>query len=281
MCIRDRFVAARTTERAANSPNLERWVREHGRFPNTMVDRITPGFSQKDVELLASRYGLEDRVPVSAEPFIQWVIQDDFVDGDRPAWDKAGALFSSNVAPYEMMKLRLLNAGHSVLAYSALLTGHDVVHDAMANQTVAKLVRAYMEEITPAVPEVPGIDLSSYKVTLAERFANPNIADEVLRLAEDGSLKMAGFVGPAVTDMLAPNRESVRPVLPASGLAGACWMRCLGTAELLSLIHISEPTRLLSISYAVFCLKKKKNIKSKVVHYEEERQNYKGSNNKS
>eukprot|EP00656_Telonema_subtile_P025341 TRINITY_DN27425_c0_g1_i2.p1 TRINITY_DN27425_c0_g1~~TRINITY_DN27425_c0_g1_i2.p1 ORF type:complete len:519 (+),score=125.45 TRINITY_DN27425_c0_g1_i2:155-1711(+) len=223
------YVSARTLQRSS-SPGLESWIKEHASFPNTMVDRITPGASKADIKLLAETYDLADSVPVSAEPFLQWVVQDSFVEDARPKWERVGALFSSDVAPYEKMKLRLLNAGHSVLAYSGLLCKHTLVHEAMGDELVSKLVSVYMDEVTPTVPEVPGVDLTSYKSTLAQRFANPSIADAVLRLAEDGSQKMAGFVAPSVRDLLATSAAGAS--LPASQLAAACWIKCLGTAEI-------------------------------------------------
>jgi mannitol-1-phosphate/altronate dehydrogenase len=223
-----------------DAAQLERWIREHGAFPNTMVDRITPGASAADAAELAAAHGVEDAAPVGSEAFTQWVLEENFVEaagggggdndgyggagGARPAWG-GDAIFAPDVAPYEKMKLRLLNASHSCLAYAALLRGHSHVHAAMADGAVRGLVAAHMREAAPTVPPVPGVELGPYCETLVTRFANEAVADTVLRLAEDGSMKMPGFLGGAVADALA----AVAPDqgLPAAELSLSCWMRCL------------------------------------------------------
>ena len=138
---------------------LAAWAERNITFPNTMVDRITPQTTTADRDFLANEYGIVDRWPVVAETFTQWVIEDSFVDG-RPPWEDAGAFFTDNVEPYEILKLRLLNAGHSCLAYLAALAGHVHVHEVMADPLFARyLTRLLDDEASPALPAVPGIDV--------------------------------------------------------------------------------------------------------------------------
>jgi len=224
-----------------SASGLAGWIERTVAFPNTMVDRITPGAADADRQLLEKQFNLVDEVPVSCEPFLQWVVQENFVDGVRPAWEDAGALFTADVAPYEMMKLRLLNASHSVLAYTALLRGHELVHQAMADPLVRSHVKAYMSEVTPSVPNVPGIDLSDYKDTLIDRFSNTALPDTVHRLAEDGSMKMAGFAAPAIQQLLTDSKGSPDR-LRAAELAVSCWVACIADPDISGLIK--EPRQL-------------------------------------
>ena len=127
---------------AAAEPGLEEWVGRNVSFPNTMVDRITPATTAADRDFLVDQFGLIDRWPVVAEPFMQWVIEDSFAKG-RPPWEDAGALFTSDVEPYEILKLRLLNAGHSCLAYLAALAGHVHVHDVMADRAFGVFLQRF------------------------------------------------------------------------------------------------------------------------------------------
>jgi mannitol 2-dehydrogenase len=170
-------------------PGLGGWVSDHASFPASMVDRITPAPADQSV--------------VVAEPFRQWVIEDQFPLG-RPEWERGGALLVDDVRPYELMKLRLLNAGHQALAYPALLLGHGFVHDAVAD--LAPLLRAWWGEAMPTLEPVPGIDLDSYTETLLERFSNAQVADRVARLASFASDRVPAFVLPVVRDNLAAGR---------------------------------------------------------------------------
>jgi mannitol 2-dehydrogenase len=168
-----------------------------------MVDRITPQTTQADVAEVAARYGIDDAWPVVAEPFTQWVIEDRFPLG-RPAWERVGAQLVDDVAPYEAMKLRLLNAAHQAMAYLGRLMGYRWAHDAATDPRIAELLRRYWaEEALPTVGEVPGIDLETYTVVLLERFGNPAIKDTLARLATDASDRIPKFVLPVVRDRLA------------------------------------------------------------------------------
>jgi mannitol 2-dehydrogenase len=215
-----------TTARAATlgvaasiEPGLEEWVGRNVSFPNTMVDRITPATTPADREFLVHEYGLADLWPVVAEPFIQWVIEDSFAAG-RPPWEDAGALLTADVEPYEVLKLRLLNAGHSCLAYLAALAGHVHVHEVMADRPFAAVLQRFLdEEASPTLPPVPGIDVARYKAQLAERFANPAVGDQVARLCQDGTSKLSKFLIPTIEAQL----NAGGPVrMAALALAGWC-----------------------------------------------------------
>jgi mannitol 2-dehydrogenase len=200
-------------------PGLEDWVGGSVSFPNGMVDRITPQTAPADREFLATEYGLVDRWPVVAETFIQWVIEDDFVAG-RPPYEEAGALLTGDVRPYETLKLRILNAGHSTTTYMAALVGHVYIHDIMADPLLARYMqRFHDDEVTPSLPPVPGIDVEDYKRVVAERFANPEVRDQVARVCLDGSSKFPKFLIPTIESQL----DQGGPVkLSALALAGWC-----------------------------------------------------------
>lgn len=184
-------------------PGLAGWIERNVAFPNSMVDRITPATTDADRGWLAATYGLDDRWPVMTEPFRQWVLEDTFAAG-RPPLEHLGVLLTSDVRPYERMKLRLLNAAHSCLAYPAALLGYDRVDLAMADPLLERLVRGYLaDEGGPVVPPVPGIELDAYRATLVKRFSNPAVADQVSRLCQDGSAKLPTFLLPVVRDQLA------------------------------------------------------------------------------
>jgi mannitol 2-dehydrogenase len=185
-----------------------------------MVDRITPATTAADRDFLVDEFGLIDRWPVVAEPFMQWVIEDSFAEG-RPPWEDAGALFTSDVEPYEILKLRLLNAGHSCLAYLAALAGHVHVHDVIADRPFGVFLQRFLDdEASPALPSVPpGIDVARYKIQLAERFGNPGVGDQVARLCLDGTSKFPKFLIPTIETQL----DTGGPVkLAALALAGWC-----------------------------------------------------------
>ena len=140
-------------------PDLERWVENDVAFPSTMVDRIVPATSDADRAAIADRLGVSDAWPVMTEPFTQWVIEDRFGQG-RPRFEDAGAELVADVAPYELMKLRLLNASHSTLAYLGYLAGYETVSDVMTDPDFVRLVQSLMdEEVTPTLPVPPGADL--------------------------------------------------------------------------------------------------------------------------
>jgi mannitol 2-dehydrogenase len=185
---------------------LADWIRSEVPFPNCMVDRITPATTEDDRGVLAQEFGLDDRWPVPAEPFTQWIVEDRFPLG-RPALETVGVQFVEDVRPYELMKLRLLNASHQALAYFGAPLGYVLVDETMRDDRIREYLQRYMsDEAAPTLGDLPGIDLDAYMATLIERFANPGVKDTLVRLATDGSNRMATFTLPAVRENLAAGR---------------------------------------------------------------------------
>jgi mannitol 2-dehydrogenase len=183
-------------------PALRNWMDENCLFPNSMVDRITPATTDEHRNLVKEKFGIDDGWPVMTEPFKQWVIEDHFLHG-RPKWEQFGAQMTSDVLPYEKMKLRLLNASHQALCYIGMLLGYQLVHETMEDADIRKLCQKMMDdEVTPILPEVPGIDLTEYKRTLIERFANPAIRDQLSRIGIYGSSGIPKFVLPTIEEQL-------------------------------------------------------------------------------
>jgi mannitol 2-dehydrogenase len=183
-----------------SNPALAQWMQDRTRFPNSMVDRITPVTTPEVVERLNSEYGVQDAWPVAAEPFAMWVLQDDFADG-RPPLHEAGVQVVDDVSPYEAMKLRLLNASHQGLCYFAYLAGYRLVHDAAQDPVVAEFLSRYMD--FEAMPTLTWIDgLAEFKDQLIPRFANAHIRDTVARLCAESSDRIPKWLLPVVRDNL-------------------------------------------------------------------------------
>jgi mannitol 2-dehydrogenase len=211
---------ALTTVARLAYPELAEWIDENVSFPNTMVDRITPITTEADRATIKDRFGVEDRWPVVCEPFVQWVLEDDFSAG-RPPYEAAGAQLVPDVAPYEMMKVRLLNGSHQALAYFAYLCGYRLVHEAVQDELFSRFLRAYMrEEVAPTLRPVPGVDLERYQDQVIERFSNAAVRDTVARLCESSSDRIPAFVLPAIRDQLAGGGE-----LRRSAAVVASWAR--------------------------------------------------------
>ncbi|MGO3885383.1 MAG: mannitol dehydrogenase family protein [Mycetocola sp.] len=208
-------------------PELAAWIRTTVAFPNSMVDRITPVTTDADRAAVESERGYTDAWPVVCEPFIQWVLEDTFPLG-RPALENAGVQLVADVEPFELMKLRMLNAAHQAIAYPGRLLGYEYAHEAIADERILALVRAYFErEAIPSLPAVPDTNLQAYGEELISRFGNPAIRDTLARLATDGSDRIPKFLLPVTTASLDHGR-SVR----ASALIIASWARDLrGLAE--------------------------------------------------
>lgn len=186
----------------ARNPELAEWIHDNVAFPNSMVDRITPVTTDEDRGVVSVAIGLDDECPVLCEPFFQWVVEDNFPAG-RPPWEQARVQVTSDVSPYEKMKLRLLNASHQGLAYFAYLMGYRYVHDAARDPLMAKFLRRYMdEEATPTLDPLVGVDLEAYKAELIERFANPEVKDTVARLAAESSDRIPKWLLPVVRGRL-------------------------------------------------------------------------------
>jgi mannitol 2-dehydrogenase len=205
---------------------LSRWIQANCTFPNSMVDRITPVTADADREWLRDTVGIDDRWPVVAEPFRQWVMEDDFAAG-RPRWEDVGAVFTDRIHDWERYKLRFLNAGHSCIAYLCALAGVTFVHEAMA----IPATRTFLEELLrreamPTVTQIPGYPREPYIASVLERFANPGMHDQIARLCVDGTAKFATFLIPAVARQLEADGPTERA---ATALAG--WARYLGVVE--------------------------------------------------
>lgn len=187
----------------AVDPALAEWVTKHVSFPSSMVDRITPVTTDADRAITSEKLGILDQWPVVCEPFIQWVLEDKFVAG-RPPFEKGLTQIVKDVEPYELMKLRLINAGHQAIAYFGLLLGYVYVHDVTQNEQIVNFLNAYMDrEATSTLKPVAGIDVGQYKAKIIERFQNPNVQDTLARLACDGSDRIPKFVVPVIRDRLA------------------------------------------------------------------------------
>ncbi|MBO1256074.1 mannitol dehydrogenase family protein [Alteromonas sp. 5E99-2] len=185
---------------------LAKWIESSVSFPNAMVDRITPATTPEDIAYL-NTLDLRDQWPVTCEPFHQWIIEDKFTLG-RPQWEQVGAQFVNDVTPYENMKIRLLNAGHSVLGILGSLHGFSTIDESVQDPLFAEFLRLFMDlEVTPILPAVPGIDLDEYKNTLFERFSNPNIKDSLARICSESSAKLSTFMLPTIVENLAKKGE--------------------------------------------------------------------------
>ena len=214
---------------------LARWIEAEVAFPCTMVDRIVPATTEADIAAIAARLGLHDAAPVVCEPFRQWVIEDRFV-APRPAWERVGAELVAEVAPYEEMKLRLLNGSHSALAYLGGLAGFEHVADVMREADFCEFLRRMMaDEVAPTL--AVATDLAAYQASLMERFANPAIRHRTAQIASDGSQKLPQRLLGPIRDQLRAG-GSVRYL----SLAVAAWMRhAAGRDEQGRAIAVADP----------------------------------------
>ncbi|HEY8383824.1 MAG TPA: mannitol dehydrogenase family protein [Microvirga sp.] len=230
-------VVSRLAELA--NPDLGRFVSGEVAFPSTMVDRIVPATTDEDRAAVAERLGAADAWPVSTEPFSQWVIEDRFSAG-RPRLDEAGAELVCDVAPYEIMKLRLLNGSHSTLAYLGYLAGHETVADAIEIPAFRRLILGLMdEEITPTLRVPASADIAGYKRSLLARFENPALRHRTWQIAMDGSQKLPQRLLGTIRDRLA-----VGAPFPRLALGVAAWMRYVtGIDERGQPIDVRDPMR--------------------------------------
>ena len=204
------------TENAA----LLAWIERAVRFPCTMVDRIVPATTAGDREAIAVALGVEDRGPVVTEPFRQWVVEDDFA-GPRPAWERAGVTLTADVAPYERIKLRMLNGSHSTLACLGALAGHTYIHKGLASGVLPAVARALMDDDVAPTLDVPaGFHLGAYRDQVLERFANAALPYRTLQVAMDGSQKLPSRL---LDTVRARRRAGAEPAVAALGVAA--WMR--------------------------------------------------------
>lgn len=225
-----------TTFAKMRDPELGKWIAENVTFPNCMVDRITPATTPSDIEMVKQQFGINDAWPVVAEPFLQWVVEDNFCAG-RPELETVGVQFTDDVHPYEMMKIRLLNASHLLIGYLGTLMGYAYAHETMADPLIRQAVEHLMEEMTPTLQPVPGIDLDDYKKTLIERFANPKIRDQLPRLCLNSSAKLPKWVLSPLKEKLRQNGE-----IDYMSLTIAAWFRYLnGQDDQSNPITIDDP----------------------------------------
>lgn len=216
--------------------DLADWIDENCSFPDSMVDCIVPATGPKELELV-KEFGIQDAAPVTHENFRQWVIEDDFCAG-RPDWDKVGATFTDDVHSYETMKIRILNAGHTVIAQSGELLSAETIADCMAHPLIGALFRKVQtEEIAPTVAPVPEKPPLEYVDLIEQRFSNPRIVDTTRRVAFDGSSKHPGFLLPIMRDQIPAGRS-----ITGLALVEAIWARmCEGTREDGSIIEPNDP----------------------------------------
>lgn len=215
---------------------LARWIADEVSFPSTMVDRITPAAdagTRRDAHRLT---GFEDAAAIETEAFSQWVIEDTFTSG-RPAWHLAGALMVDDVAPYERMKLRMLNGAHSLLAYTGHVMGFRYVRDALQDTEIVSLLQLHMAHAAATLNPLANLDFTQYAFDLIARFRNPAIAHALSQIAMDGTEKLPQRI-------MAPAIERIR----AGGDAGvfafavAAWMRyCMGVTETGQRYEINDP----------------------------------------
>lgn len=210
------FVAFAT----AKDAELGAWIDASVSFPNSMVDRITPVTTDTDRAEIAEQFGIDDAWPVVCEPFFQWVLQDSFTAG-RPPYEQSDVQLVSDVEPYELMKLRLLNASHQGLCYFGHLMGYRLVHDAAQDPLIARFLLGYMDrEATPTLKPVPGIDLTAYKHQLIERFSNSAVRDTVARLCAESSDRIPKWLVPVIKEQLESGGE-----IALSAAIVASWAR--------------------------------------------------------
>jgi mannitol 2-dehydrogenase len=201
-------------------PELGEWVEREVSFPNSMVDRITPVTTDADRAEVRERFGADDQWPVVCEPFTQWVLEDSFTVG-RPPYEDVGVQVVEDVVPYELMKLRLLNASHQALCYFGYLCGYRLVHEAAQDPLFRRFLLGYMdEEATPTLASVPGVDLDEYKRTLIERFSNPQVRDTIARLCAESSDRIPKWLLPVIREQIARGGEIRR-----SAAVVASWAR--------------------------------------------------------
>jgi len=219
-----------------SDPDLAEWIDQNCTFPNAMVDCIVPATGPKELALV-KEFGIDDSVPVTHEKFRQWVIEDDFCAG-RPDWDKAGVTFTGRVHDFEMMKIRILNGGHQVIAAAGDLLGIETISSTIAHPKIKAFFRKVaLEEIASHVKPVQGYTPAQYVDLVESRFSNPAIVDTTRRVAFDGSSRHPGFVIPSI-------RDGLEAGTPVNGLAlvSAIWARyCHGTREDGSRIGPNDP----------------------------------------
>jgi mannitol 2-dehydrogenase len=240
--IPDNTQAARTalvSFAALKDPGLARWIDTYVAFPSTMVDRITPQTSEDEVEFVRREFGIADKWPVLTEPYSQWVIEDNFCDG-RPPLDEVGAEFVADVKDHKLVKTRLLNGTHIAMSTLAILAGYQKTDEAMRNEAIYGFVEKLMrEEVQPLLPAVPGMNTPEYRRSLLSRLSNPQMSDQLSRLARRGSEKIASFLLPSLHEAIEQDRPHTLLMLALAG-----WVRYLRGVDLKGFkIQIEDPQK--------------------------------------
>ena len=219
-----------------SDPDHAAWIDAHVTFPNSMVDCIVPVTGPREMELVRS-FGVEDAAPVTHENFRQWVIEDKFCMG-RPDLDKVGATFTDNVHDFEVMKIRILNGGHQLIADAGEILSVETISDCMEHPLIGPFFNKVAKtEIVPHINPVPGMTPLDYVALIDRRFSNPRIVDTVRRVAFDGSSRQTGFILPTLREALARHKS-----MDGLALSQAIWARmCEGTREDGSIIEPNDP----------------------------------------
>ncbi len=220
-------------------PSLGRWINRNVAFPSAMVDRITPETKSLDTDFVEHTFGIVDKWPVLAEPYRQWIIEDEFCN-ERPPLEEVGVEFVADVRPHKLVKTRVLNGTHSAIAYLATLAGYqrsdEVMRDPVFGRYVEQLMR---DEISPLLPAVPGLDIDHYCTAVIDRLSNPRISDPLTRLARRGSVKMPAYLLPSLHEAIAAGRPHNLLMLAVAG-----WARYLRGTDLDGRsIEIHDPQR--------------------------------------
>ncbi|WP_447852652.1 mannitol dehydrogenase family protein [Enterobacter mori] len=218
------------------SAELAGWIDAHVSFPGTMVDRIVPAATETSLAEITQELGVEDPCAISCEPFIQWVVEDNFVAG-RPEWEAAGVQMVKDVLPWEQMKLRMLNGSHSFLAYLGYLAGYAHINECMEDASFREAARRVMLNEQAPTLRITDVDLTAYADSLIDRFANPALQHRTWQIAMDGSQKLPQRMLDGIRVHL--ERNSAWPLL-ALGVAG--WIRYVsGTDERGDAIDVRDP----------------------------------------
>jgi fructuronate reductase len=186
---------------------LTDWIEGHVAFPNSMVDRIVPALSEDKLSELQSTYKIKNRELVATEGFTQWVIEDAF-STERPPLDQVGVQFVSDAKPFEEMKLLLLNASHSLIAYAGLLSDYRFVHEAIRDPEIRARVLALYNDVIPLLESLPNFNLQDYTQLLLRRFDNERLPHSLLQIAMDGSQKLQQRIVPSLKRAGAQQRST-------------------------------------------------------------------------
>lgn len=222
------------------APELVGWMDANMSFPNSMVDRVTPGTKDEDREYVQKTFGYSDGWPVTCEPYALWVLEEKFANG-RPAFESVGVKVVENVLPYELMKLRLANGAHQALCYFGYLLGHTYVHEAIQDKDIHALLAKYIdEEAVPTLDPIPGLDLNDWGQLVLDRFGNPQIRDLLTRICTDTSDRIPKFILPVVTERLSKGQTA-----PICAAVLASWARyARGVDEQGKAIDVVDPKKI-------------------------------------